>query len=106
MDFSMPVCDGPTGSKLIRKVLGLAGIDPEDQPIICCVSAYSQKQYQEVAKASGMDEFLIKPVFKIHLHKMLIKAKLISWWYQILSNNEWATFWRKKNQTKPNQFKF
>ena len=92
MDFSMPVCDGPTGSKLIRKVLGLAGIEPKDQPIICCVSAYSQKQYQEVAKASGMDEFLIKPVFKIHLHKMLIKAKLISWLMLSDTIKQWMSY--------------
>ena len=78
MDFSMPVCDGPTSCKLIIEQFDSAGIKSEDRPVICCISAYTEKHYFEVAKASGMETFLIKPVFKDQLHKLLIKAKLIN----------------------------
>ena len=83
MDFSMPVCDGPTSCKLIIELLDTAGIKREDQPIICCISAYTEKHYSDVVKAAGMETFLIKPVFKDQLHKLLIKAKLINWTYDL-----------------------
>ena len=78
LDFSMPVCDGPTSCKLIIELLDSVGIKHEDQPVICCISAYTEKHYFEVAEAAGMKTFLIKPVFKDQLHPLLIKAKLIN----------------------------
>ena len=63
MDYSMPVCDGPTATKAIREFLTESGYPREKQPIICCVSAYSELNYKNAALDSGMDCFLSKPIF-------------------------------------------
>ena len=77
MDYSMPDCDGPTATKLIRKLVierqNMAGV----QPIICCLTAYSEQQYKDSAIRSGMDCILVKPIFKASAHKILLKAGLI-----------------------------
>ena len=77
MDFSMPVIDGPTGSRMIRDLLSEAGIAEEDQTFICCVTAYSETKFIQIAKAAGMDTYLVKPVFKDDMHKLLIKVGLL-----------------------------
>ena len=40
MDFSMPVCDGPTSTAKIRTYFSDAGVDRRQQPKICLLSAY------------------------------------------------------------------
>lgn len=64
MDFSMPVCDGATATKAIRSLLTKKGYSREQQPFICCLSAYSEQEFKDIAFGSGMDLFLTKPIFK------------------------------------------
>ncbi len=45
MDFSMPVMDGPTTAMELRKVI--AANDIEQQPYICCCSAYTEDSFIE-----------------------------------------------------------
>ena len=42
MDYSMPICDGPTTTIAIREILTARGISRDQQPFICCLSAYSE----------------------------------------------------------------
>ena len=60
MDFSMPGMDGTTCTKKIRELLNGRGLRPR----ICCVTAYSDREYKDMAFGVGMDEFMTKPVFK------------------------------------------
>ena len=77
MDFSMPVLDGPTATKAIRNYLEQNGISREQQPFICCMSAYPEQSFQIAAINSGMDQYLTKPIFKDNLTKLMIKVSLI-----------------------------
>ena len=45
IDFSMPVVDGPSATSAIRSYLTEVGIAREHQPYICCMSAYSEKNF-------------------------------------------------------------
>ena len=72
MDFSMPECDGPQATKNIRKYLSDEGKANSDYLFICCLTAYSESTYQNIAKEAGVDCFLTKPVFKKTIHKLLI----------------------------------
>ena len=58
----MPEMDGPEAAYKIRTLLSEAGFADEDQPYICCVSAYTEEQYKEIALESGMQGFFVKPV--------------------------------------------
>lgn len=46
MDFSMPDCDGCEATRKIRRYL-----DEQDlpQPFICCLTAYTEKEYKIAA---------------------------------------------------------
>ena len=67
MDFSMPVCNGPTATRAIRSFLAEQGWEKKQQPLICCLSAYNEQEFKDKAFDSGMDLFLIKPIFKNHI---------------------------------------
>ena len=77
MDFSMPNCDGPTATKLIREFL--QGLPREiNRPYICFLTAYNDVESRRVAKEAGGDDFFVKPIFKDKLHKPLqLKSSLI-----------------------------
>ena len=45
----MPECDGPSAAKTIRKFLSENGVPLEEQTIICCVTAYSEKAFKDEA---------------------------------------------------------
>jgi len=77
MDYSMPECDGPTATIAIREIFNRQGYMNDQQSFIACLSAYQEKRFKDVALMSGMDCFLTKPMFKEHLHKLLIKTELI-----------------------------
>lgn len=77
MDFSMPICDGPTASTRIRELLTKEGIARKNQTFIACLSAYSESSYKKIALEAGMDCFLTKPIFQKSVHKLLIQANLI-----------------------------
>ena len=40
MDLSMPIMDGPTATREIRKIHEVNGVTRDEQPFICCMSAY------------------------------------------------------------------
>ena len=61
LDYSMPICDGPHAAKKIREYLQQVG---GGRPYICCVSSYQDQSFKDVAVASGMDEFITKPIPK------------------------------------------
>ena len=75
MDYSMPWCDGPTSTVKIRQLL--TNPCKEDSPYICFLTAYSNKENLVRAIESGGDKFLVKPVFKKQIHRVLIDANLI-----------------------------
>ena len=76
MDFSMPIMNGPDATRKIRAMLEKKGFASDD-PVICLVTAYQERSKQLVAEEAGMTSFLIKPIFKGHMHRVLIKAGLI-----------------------------
>ena len=66
LDYSMPELDGPSTAKEIRRISGQS-LKNESQcliaaPYICCLTAYQHEDYEEVALASGMNEFQTKPM--------------------------------------------
>ena len=69
MDFSMPVCDGPTATREIRKYVST--IQPDQQPFICFLSAYTDESFINVAKAAGSNFFACKPICKEKLAEVL-----------------------------------
>ena len=46
MDFSMPECDGAKATKIIRQNISNSGLQ---QPLICCLTAYTEDQYKKQA---------------------------------------------------------
>ena len=76
MDYSMPECDGPTATAAIRNYLNEVG-QGKYQPIICILTAYSERTYLDKANEAGSSCYYVKPIFKPELHKLLIKAGLI-----------------------------
>ena len=82
MDFSMPALDGPNCSKAIRAHLRQ---EDQKQPYICFLSAYTQKQFKEIAADAGCDNYITNPIFKNQLHKVLIEAGLIEWFIEMLT---------------------
>ena len=61
LDYSMPLMDGPQAATKIREELKDA---KTPQPFICCLSSYLDQSFKNVAFASGMDEFITKPIPK------------------------------------------
>lgn len=65
MDFSMPGCDGPTATRMIRELIDEHSSGTEvKQPYICFLTAYSDKTSMNVANEAGCDNYLVKPIFK------------------------------------------
>ena len=51
---------------------------PKDKlPYLCFLTAYSEKSFRDKAAASGADSYIVKPIFKQTMHKLLIKAGLL-----------------------------
>ena len=47
------------------------------EPYICCLTAYSDKAYRDVALASGMNNYCLKPLALNHLKNILIRTRVI-----------------------------
>jgi CheY-like chemotaxis protein len=56
MDCNMPIMDGFEATVEIRKLFS------DEEMFIVALTAYTSEQFQQKAKASGMGEFLNKPV--------------------------------------------
>ncbi len=77
MDYSMPGLDGPSCVKAIRQFLAENTVGKHTQPFVCFVTAYQEKSFRDEASKAGMNSFIVKPIFKDNLHKVLIKSGLI-----------------------------
>ncbi len=75
MDYSMPICDGPTATREIRGFMSTN--QPNHQPFICCLSAYTEQSFIDRAKEAGSDDYATKPVNMNTLKQILRKANLI-----------------------------
>ena len=76
LDFSMPLLTGPQATRKIRGMLKQKGYSC-DEVLICAVTEYSEISKQREAEEAGMNSFLVKPVFKSHMHRVLIEAGLM-----------------------------
>ena len=76
MDYSLPGMDGPTCATTIKKILQETR-PGEKLPYLCFLSAYAEKSFRDKAEAAGADSFIVKPIFKQNLHKLLIRANFI-----------------------------
>ena len=66
----MPRCDGPTCLRLIHDYFEQ---NPHFQrPKIIFMTAYSENIFKKEAKQAGADKYIIKPIFKDELQKLLI----------------------------------
>jgi two-component system cell cycle response regulator DivK len=70
MDLSLPVMDGFSATKLIRKSQKLKGV------LIIAVTAHHETDFRSGAKASGFDAYVTKPI-DINFLKELINGLLI-----------------------------
>ena len=62
LDYSMPGMDGPQVSRAIRKFFLENEDQGVDEPLIFCVTAYSEATFKREAFMAGMDKFLSKPL--------------------------------------------
>jgi PAS domain S-box-containing protein len=73
MDCQMPVLDGYKATYTIRNAQPFASnCDLQGTPIVAMTASAIQGD-REKCQQSGMDDYLAKPVKKIHLEKMLVK---------------------------------
>jgi CheY-like chemotaxis protein len=68
LDYSMPKKDGPATAVEICKLYKEAGFDV---PHIVCLTAFTEKIFEENAKAAGMSEFITKPINNQRLKKIM-----------------------------------
>ena len=74
----MPGEDGPYTVQRVRRMLYDHDIPRDRQPFIAMLTAYHQNQFHKLAIDMGIDVSLVKPIFKDQMHKLLIKAGLLS----------------------------
>jgi len=70
MDLHMPVMDGLTATKKIRKML-----PPERQPMIVALTANAMKEDRDICLKAGMNEYISKPFSVADLVRVLEMAK-------------------------------
>jgi CheY-like chemotaxis protein len=76
LDYSMPLMDGPHTSEAIFKLY--ADLPSEvPKPYVVCLTAFTEKAFEDKARASGMSEFISKPISNDHLKSLLSKNQLI-----------------------------
>ena len=75
-DYGMREMDGLTCMKKIRSMI-LAQNEVKmvaKMPYICCVTAYQEKKYADEVMKAGMDDFMVKPIFKAQIHEILFRS--------------------------------
>jgi signal transduction histidine kinase/DNA-binding response OmpR family regulator len=70
MDVRMPEMDGMTATRRIR-----AELPPERQPHIVAMTANAMAEDREACRASGMDDFVSKPIRIVELSRVLRRAR-------------------------------
>jgi len=68
MDVHMPVMDGLTATKIIRREIPTAR-----QPVILALTASTQEEDRQACSAAGLDDFLSKPFRQSDLSEMMSK---------------------------------
>ena len=76
IDYCMPHMDAPNTVLLIKKILKESNV--QEQPHICCVTSYNQKEFKIRSKEVGMDDFLLKPLEKLEIEVQLRKAGILA----------------------------
>jgi signal transduction histidine kinase/CheY-like chemotaxis protein len=71
MDMQMPEMDGLEAARLIREE-----IDPDKQPYIIAMTANAMKEDAEMCLASGMNDYLSKPVRSLEIKSALQRAAI------------------------------
>jgi CheY-like chemotaxis protein len=80
LDYSMPNIDGP---ETARRICQLYKTDSETsnfappKPYIVCLTAFTEKIFEENALDAGMSEFVSKPISSGKLKQILRKCHLI-----------------------------
>ncbi len=77
LDYSMPEMDGPQVALGMQKIIAQSGlvIADEDQPYVCCFTAYDKASFKSSALEAGMHRFLKKPMKLAELNE-IIKLKI------------------------------
>ena len=75
LDYSMPKIDGPAAAVEICRLYKEANVEC---PYIICLTAFTEKIFEEKAKASGMHEFITKPINNARLRKIMRDHHLIN----------------------------
>jgi len=77
----MPKMDGPTTAvkicELFAKELEMYKASPA-LPHIVCLTAFTEKIFEQKARTAGMKEFVSKPITNARLKQILREVKLIS----------------------------
>jgi len=70
LDYSMPFMDGPHTSEAIFKLYSEVPANVP-KPYVVCLTAFTEKAFEDKARASGMSEFISKPISNDHLRFIL-----------------------------------
>lgn len=68
LDYSMPKLDGPSTSRMICQIYRDAGFEV---PHIVCLTAFTEKIFEDKAREAGMSEFISKPINNIKLKAVM-----------------------------------
>jgi CheY-like chemotaxis protein len=77
----MPQIDGPTTAKRILDLyqqLDESSTYVPPNPHIVCLTAFTEKIFENKARESGMNEFVSKPITNMRLKQILRDQRLIS----------------------------
>ncbi len=77
LDYSMPEMTGPMVALEMQRIITESGlvIADEDQPYVCCFTAYDKVGFKSSALEAGMHRFLKKPMKDAELNE-IIKLKI------------------------------
>jgi len=71
----MPKMDGPTAAQIICELYRTQKVE---KPFIVCLTAFTEKIFEEKARQAGIDEFISKPINNAKLKKMMRECHLIT----------------------------
>ena len=71
MDISMPIMDGYTAAREIRKIESELGVPKDEQAFIVALTAHSGDKFTKQSLENGMDKFMGKPVQKKSVEKLI-----------------------------------
>ena len=75
LDYSMPTLDGPATA---IKICELYKQYLQEIPHIVCLTAFTEKIFEDKARDAGMSEFISKPINNSKLKKIMRECNLIN----------------------------